>query len=204
VPIVPTAVIFDLAVGEPAWPSSDDGYQAARSATTIGEMTPGFGAVGVGTGATVAKLGGTSRSGGLGYATVTRGATSVSAIVALNAVGDVIEPLSGRILAGATDVPDRSGRDIAIDGMASAGSGENTSIAVILIDAAVDRVTLQRCCISAHAALARCVVPAHTIFDGDTIFSVARTLGDVTERETLGLAAATEVAVEQAIVGLFT
>jgi D-aminopeptidase len=74
----------------------------------------------------------------------------------------------------------------------------------VLIDGAVDRGTLQRCCVAAHDGLARCVVPAHTVFDGDTFFAASRRSGEISPGDTLGITTATEMAVEQAIVSIFT
>jgi L-aminopeptidase/D-esterase-like protein len=204
VPIVPAAVIFDLANSQAVWPTADDGYQAA--ATTVPVTDAASGQIGAGTGATVAKLGDGSQSGGLGIASVDTGGMTVTAIVVVNAVGDVFEPESGRALAVSND-PDgsgRTGRDIVLASTASARAGENTSIGVVLIDAAADRDTLQRCCVAAHDALARCIVPAHTIFDGDTFFAAAREPGERSPTDTLAITVATEVAVERAIVSIFS
>lgn len=203
VPIVPAAVIYDLANGPSVWPTADDGYQAARTARTIDGVQ--FGRFGAGTGATVAKLGDGSQPGGIGIASVIAGGTTVSAVVVLNAVGDIIAPATGESLATAVDSGGRkrSGRELALDAHASARSGENTTIGAILIDGAVDRDSLQRCCVAAHDALARCVIPAHTIFDGDTFFAAARRTGALSATETLRITMAAEVAVEIAIVGIF-
>lgn len=203
VPIVPAAVIYDLAHGLSVWPMAGDGYQAAVTATAIEVTRPGR--IGAGTGATVAKLGDGWQEGGLGIATVGYGTIAVTAVVVLNAIGDVIEPTTGRYLARAID-PDgreRSGRELILARSAAGRSGENTTIGTMLIDGAVDRDCLQRCCIAAHDALARCVIPAHTIFDGDTFFAAARNTGATSPTDTLGIATATELAVEQAIVGIF-
>jgi len=205
VPIVPAAVIFDLTNGTATHPTSDDGYRAAASATGFGSMA---GRVGAGSGATVAKLAGVPTPAGMGIATVTIGDTSVTAVVVLNAVGDVVDPTTGSGLARSNDLNgvEHEGRRLA---MAMSGlepnvrEGENTTIGVILISQPVSRDALQRCCISAHDGLARCVIPAHTIFDGDTFFAAAP--GDVTSdaKTVLQLATASEVAVERAILSIF-
>ncbi len=203
VPIVPAAVIYDLANGAAIWPTADDGYQAAATATTVGsDMASRAGA---GTGATVAKLGGGSHPGGLGIATISVGSMSVTAVVVVNAVGDIVNPVNGALLAAAVDVDghSRSARELVLAGAATARSGENTTIGVVLVDGAIDRESLQRCCVAAHDALARCVVPAHTIFDGDTFFAIGRNLGQLSPVETLRVTTATECAVERAIVGIF-
>lgn len=204
VPIVPTAVIYDMAHGASVWPGADDGYQAAAGA--LATNTTQTGQIGAGTGATVAKLGGGATAGGLGVASVVAGTITVTAVVVLNAIGDIINPSTGQALASARDPEERgrSGRELVLDSAATARAGENTTIGAVLIDSAIDRDSLQRCCIAAHDALARCVVPAHTIFDGDTFFAAARDSGDLAPAETLQLAIATELAVENAIVGIFS
>lgn len=203
VPIVPATVIFDLAEGHPVWPNADDGYHAARSATAPERAS--FGRVGAGTGATVAKLGGSKQPGGIGAATANVGDVSITAIVVVNAVGDIVDPSTGELLAGSNDPEHRGrrGRDLVIDRAASARSGENTSIGVVLIDGALDRDALRRCCVSAHDALARCIVPAHTVFDGDTFFAACRRDGVATAETTLQCSIAAEIAVERAITRIF-
>jgi L-aminopeptidase/D-esterase-like protein len=203
VPIVPAAVIYDLGHGRAVWPTADDGHAAAANAVVV--EPPLAGQLGAGTGATVAKLGVGASQGGIGIASVEIGDSKVTAVVVLNAIGDIVEPATGRTLAGTSD-PDnrgRSGRDLVIAAAASARSGENTTIGAVLIDGTVARDSLQRCCVAAHNALARCVVPSHTIFDGDTFFAAARQSGEMSPGETLGIATATELAVERAIVSIF-
>ncbi len=204
VPIVPAAVIYDLGQGSSVWPTADDGYVAAAGATEV--ESPFAGRVGAGTGATVAKLGAGASAGGIGIASVEMEAATITAIVVLNAVGDVIDPATGRNLAQSIDPEgsNRSGRDIVLAGAARERSGENTTVGAVLIDSAVDRDSLQRCCVAAHSALARCVVPSHTIFDGDTFFAVAHRPGETSPAQTLSMMTATELAVERAIVGVFT
>ena len=203
VPIVPAAVIYDLAQDSVAWPSADDGYQAAATAVRVNEAS--VGQVGAGTGATVAKLGGDAQPAGLGIASASYGTTTVAAVVVLNAVGDIVDPRSGGTIAVATDPENRgrTGRDLVLDAASSARSGENTTIGAVLIDGTIDRDGLRRCCVAAHDALARCVVPAHTLFDGDTFFAAARSSGASSPAEIVGIATATEIAVERAIVSIF-
>jgi len=204
VPIVPAAVIYDLGQGSPVWPSAADGYSAAAGAVAID--SPLAGQFGAGTGATVAKLGIGSSPGGIGIASVKLGAATVTAVVVLNAVGDIVDPNTGRMLARSGDPEGRgrTGRDLVLAAASEARSGENTTIGAILIDGLADRDSLQRCCVAAHNALARCVVPSHTIFDGDTFFAAARDAGEVSPAKTMSLSVATEVAVETAIVRIFT
>jgi L-aminopeptidase/D-esterase-like protein len=204
VPIVPGAVIFDLAVGEPCRVTAEDGYVAASNASPDLHDS---GLVGAGTGATVAKIGGgPATPGGLGIASVTTGSVTVTAFVVLNALGDVRDPETGQWLARGQDAEGhpREGRDFAMHGAEAPPVGENTTIGAVLISGDVNHTTLVRSGISAHDALARCVVPAHTMFDGDTLFVVASGSGEVDPAGIMAISCATEVAVENAIRGLFT
>lgn len=203
VPIVPAAVIFDLAVGTRRHPNADDGYRAISNARV---PPPEVGLVGAGCGATVAKLGGGSGlPGGFAVATVSSSAGDVTAAIVLNAVGDVRDPQLGDWLARSRDVHgvEHPGRDLALRAAARALQGENTTIGVILISAPASRDALVRAAISAHDGLARCVYPAHTLFDGDTFFVSARSDGESDPADVLALATASEMAVERAIVGIF-
>ena len=190
VPIVPAAVLFDLATGQPVWPTAAAGRSAFDAAVPIADAKRG--AVGAGTGATVAKLLGSSRPGGLGLATVEAGTDRVTAIVAVNA-------------SGAVDGSDPRPSFLAAAGEAGAapvgspGLGENTTIGVVILDAAADRAALARCAIAAHDGLARVIVPCHTVFDGDTIFVAALRDGSPIPIDTARLAMATELAVEAAV-----
>jgi L-aminopeptidase/D-esterase-like protein len=202
IPIVPAAVIFDLGEGTTRAPAVEDGYSAAVAATSPSSLS---GRIGAGAGATVAKLGGGATAGGLGSGAVAVGGATVTAIVVLNAVGDVRDPETGEWLARATapDEPHRTGRDLALTRLAAPRQGEHTSIGVVLVSHAISRDGLTRCCVAAHDALARCVVPAHTIFDGDTFFAACPAHGPTDAGLILALAAATEIAVERAIVNVF-
>jgi L-aminopeptidase/D-esterase-like protein len=203
VPIVPAAVIFDLANGAAVWPDADDGYEAAVNAVPLSPFSSRR--IGAGTGATVAKRAGGATPGGIGVAAVTSGDVTVTAIVVLNALGDIVDPQTGAPLATAGDPEDRGrlARELVLSGEVTARSGENTTIGAILVEGVADRETLQRCCVAAHDGLARCVWPAHTPFDGDTFFAVAHRTGNLTAAETLRITTATEIAVERAIVGIF-
>lgn len=194
VPLVTGAIIFDLGVGMPYHPSAEDGYEAARSAVS-GKVTSGQ--VGAGTGATVAKLSGEPIGGGVGIVTRTVGAVSVTAVIVLNAVGDIRNPATGAWVAGGT------GTSLALAGLANAHEGENTTIGAVMIDAPMDRRSLERACISAQASLARCTVPAHTIMDGDTIFAAASSTGTPTALEALAVCTLVEQTVEAAILSIF-
>jgi len=141
----------------------------------------------------------------LGIGRADFGAGSVTAIVVLNCLGDVRDPDSGQWLARTYDSTSagRSGREIALAAPDLSRSGENTTIGVVCVSAAVDQRTLARCCVAAHDALARCVVPAHTLFDGDTFFAACPSLAETAPASTLVVQCAAELAVERAIVAIF-
>lgn len=179
VPIVPTAILMDLAVGgNPSIrPGKECGYRAAATAT-IGTVAEGN--VGAGTGATVGKIGGRSRAmkGGLGTAALSLpNGLVVGAIVAVNAVGDVYDPSTGRALAGVRTL---DGARLA-DARTILGSpaeilvraGENTTIGVVATNARLTKAQAGHMARMAHDGLARAIRPAHTPMDGDTIFSLA-------------------------------
>lgn len=164
VPIVPAAVLFDLGVGDRhARPGAEAGYAACEAASTdVAE-----GRVGAGTGATVAKLHGPARAvpGGIGTASVQRDDVMVGAIAAVNAFGEIVEE-DGTIIAGA--LPDQ---EVAPEQPPLPGT--NTTIAVVATDARLSKERANLLAIAAHDGLARAVKPAHTIWDGDTIFTLA-------------------------------
>ena len=181
VPHVAGAVIFDLMIGDGhVRPDASSGYAACRMATD----DPAEGLVGAGTGGTVAKLQGGRSSGGLGIASVRAGAATVTAVMVVNALGDVWDGERGEWLA-------RS-----VPAMASAAPG-NTTIGAILTDAKLGREAIRRVAVTAHDGLGRAIRPAHTDFDGDTIFSLA--YGDQ-EASTVEIQAAAADAVERAVV----
>ncbi|MEZ4520892.1 MAG: P1 family peptidase [Thermomicrobiales bacterium] len=202
VPLVPAAIIFDLAVGDPVRPDASWGRAAAESAASGDYRT---GRVGAGTGATVAKLGGQPTPAGIGWGFADSSVGRVSAIVVLNAVGDIVNPADGSILRGATDPEggNRNGADLLRDGVGRARQAENTSIGCVVIDGPLDRYALNRAAIAAHDGLARTVVPAHTPFDGDTFFAVARKAGEPDVQDVASVCVATTQAVENAILDLF-
>ena len=178
VPIVPAAILYDLAVGgDPSVrPTADCGYRAARAASG-GPVAEG--SVGAGAGATVGKLGGPRRAmkGGVGTALIELSdGIRVAALMAVNAVGDVYEPATGALIAGV-----RSGDGRRIAGARAllrqpappAPRGENTTIGVVATNAALDKVQLGIVARMAHDGLARAVRPAHTPVDGDAIFALS-------------------------------
>ena len=178
VPIVPAAILFDLYVGNPAIrPDAAAGYKACEAATAL---SPAQGSVGAGAGATVGKLWGMGRAmkGGIGTAAVRGGGFTMGAVVAVNAVGDIIDPGTGRLIAGARTA-DGKGLQDSVKGIL-AGSlppalmpGTNTTIGAIACDAALTKAQCQKLAQLAHDGLARTINPAHTMWDGDTVFALA-------------------------------
>jgi L-aminopeptidase/D-esterase-like protein len=177
VPIVAGAVLFDLAVGDAdAFPDEAMGRRACESAA---EGRVARGAVGAGTGATVGKLLGTAKAsrGGVGLAQVRLpDGEIVSALAAVNAFGDVVDPSTGAILAGAGGAgaplgSDRALREQArIDSPLAAG---HTTLVCVATTVPSDTGALKRVAIEAHDGIARAVRPAHTIVDGDVTFALA-------------------------------
>jgi L-aminopeptidase/D-esterase-like protein len=178
VPIVPTAVLFDLAIGRAdVRPDSAAGYQACCAATD-GPVAEG--SVGAGTGATVGKLLGPrfATKSGLGTASERIGkGIVIGALVAVNAFGDVVDPASGRILAGTrapvlggfVDTTQRMKGDLGQIALALA----NTTIGVVATDACLTKEEANKVAQMAHDGLAITIRPVHTMFDGDTIFSLS-------------------------------
>jgi L-aminopeptidase/D-esterase-like protein len=178
VPVVPSAILFDLGVGDPKIrPTAESGYKAAQAASA-GKVAEGN--VGAGAGATVGKLFGmkSAMKSGLGTASLRIGKTGivVSAIVAVNAVGDVVDPKSGKIITGARK-PDGSGFMDSMarirEGHGVQPTGTNTTIGVVATNVAFDKAQVTKIAQMAHDGLARTIYPVHTPDDGDTIFAVA-------------------------------
>ncbi|GIW06677.1 MAG: peptidase S58 [Dehalococcoidia bacterium] len=162
VPIVPAAVLFDLAIGSASVrPDAEAGWLACTAATS-GPVEEGC--VGVGTGATVAKRHGLHRAvkGGLGSAsTLLEDGTGVGVIVAVNAVGAVVDERGVTI---ATERPGPPGEPILIG---------NTTLAVVATNARLDKAFATKVAQMAHDGLAIALRPAHTMVDGDTVFALA-------------------------------
>jgi L-aminopeptidase/D-esterase-like protein len=179
VPIVPSAVLIDLWVGGKPWvrPGADCGYRAARAASRA-EVEEG--SVGAGAGATVGKLTGLDRAmkGGIGSAAIgLPSGLRIAAIVAVNALGDIIDPSTGAVVAGARS--DDGGfvdvRTLLRSGAAlqRTRAGENTTIGVVGTNARLTKADANRVALMADAGIARAVTPAHTTADGDTVFALA-------------------------------
>lgn len=179
VPIVPAAILFDLGVGgnPKVRPTADCGYRAAEAATA-GPVAEG--SVGAGAGATVGKFGGAGRStkSGIGTASITLpNGLVVAALVAVNAVGDIIDPATGKIVAGVrnADGTFADARTILRSGRVfdRPRAGENTTIGLVATNARLSKTLASRMALMADDGYARAISPSHTSGDGDTIFSLA-------------------------------
>jgi L-aminopeptidase/D-esterase-like protein len=199
VPHVPGAFLFDLGVGDPrARPTRAMGH-AAAAAATAGPVAEG--SVGAGTGATVGKLFGLSRAmrGGLGTASRRLGDVTVGALVAVNALGDVRDPDTGRLLAGARDAPE--GRRLVDTARALAagaplpgfGHPAHTTVGLVATDARLGKPEAAKVAALGMLGFARALSPPHTAVDGDTLF-VLSTGVRTADLTALGLAAAEVVA----------
>ena len=198
VPIVPAAVLFDLWVGNASVrPDAASGY-AACEAASVG--APATGSVGAGAGAAVGKLYGIGRAmkGGVGTASVRVGGFTVGALVAVNAVGDVLDE-QGRVLAGARSEDGRSFMETSRallqgQGPARLVPGSATTIGVVATDATLTKPQAAKLASLAHHGLSRAVDPV-TPHDGDTLFALATgRAGPVDDIGGLGVAAAEAVA----------
>lgn len=198
VPIVPAAVLFDLWVGDARIrPGADDGYAACVAASGA---APAQGSVGAGAGATVGKLFGPERAmkGGIGTASIRLGAFTVGALVAVNAVGDVVGE-DGRVLAGARGVDGRTPlrtteRLFAGEGPMQIMAGMATTIGVVATDALLTKAQANKLAALAHHGLSRAVDPV-TVHDGDTLFALATgSTGRSGDLSALGAMAAEAVA----------
>ena len=193
VPIVPAAVIFDLGVGDAkVRPDKEMGYQACVNTTN---KPVAMGTVGAGTGATVGKAPGvTSSPGGVGSACkYLDSGLIVAAIVVVNALGNVVHPETGEIVAGGkengnfVDITERL-----LD--AHLVQGTNTTIGVIATNATLSVTEVNRVAEMAHDGMARAIRPSHTMFDGDTLFSLATGAHTGSSVNTVGILAAEVVA----------
>lgn len=200
VPIVPAAILYDLNVGDPKIrPNADSGYKACTAAKT-GKIEEGT--VGAGAGATIGKAGGgRPMKGGIGTASIRMAnGIVVAAIVAVNCVGNVIDPKTGKIVAGARTQDGKGFLDI-IDSYRRSNSGvrggEATTIGVIATNASgFTKAQMKKIAGMGHDGLARAINPAHTMGDGDTLFAIStatsRVAGDVTQIGALAAEAVSE------------
>ncbi len=196
VPIVPAAVLFDLWIGDARIrPGADSGFAACTAASSA---PPAQGSVGAGAGAAVGKLFGIERAmkGGIGTASVRVGAVTVAALIAVNAIGDVVDPKTGAVIAGARTADGRQ----RLDSMAALLRGElparalagmATTIGVVATDAALTKAQANKLATMAHDGLAHSIRPVHTMTDGDTLFTLATgTSGKPGDMTVLGAMAA--------------
>lgn len=181
VPIVPAAILFDLGFGgnPKIRPGADCGYRAANAAT---EAPVTEGNVGAGAGATVGKSGGRVEGGGpmkagIGSAAIRMpNGLVVAALVAVNAVGDIIDPWTGQVVAGARGADGKladARKMLRGGGTRDGRAGENTTIGLVATNAKLTKVQAQKMAQMAHDGFARAISPVHTPSDGDSIFSVA-------------------------------
>ncbi|MEA1978701.1 MAG: P1 family peptidase [Chloroflexota bacterium] len=189
VPIVPAAVLFDLEIGRAdVRPDAAMGYKACENASTD---PPEEGNAGAGMGATVGKILGMAGATKSGIGSASRdlgGGAVVGALVAVNAVGDVVDPTSGEILAGTRPAklgPMRFGGDArfadtlaVMKGMAGKmalrfASRGNTVIGVVATNAQLTKEEVNKVAQMAHDGIARAIRPAHTMLDGDTLFALS-------------------------------
>lgn len=177
VPIVPAAVIFDLHRGDgTVRPDREMGYKACENAV---DQSVDCGIVGVGSGATVGKIAGNefAMSGGLGYAVeLLPNGIIVSAVVVVNSLGDVIDPGTGEIIAGALSPTGEF-----LDSVAamkkmqnqSPLSRQNTTLAVVMTNGSLNKVQANKVAQMAQNGLARTIRPVHTMYDGDLVFALS-------------------------------
>lgn len=194
VPIVVGAVLFDLTVGDHRIrPDKKMGYKACENATKLQFLE---GTVGAGTGATVGKFLGPqyAMKGGLGSFCLQIGELKVGALVAVNCLGDVIDPKTGEILAGALN-KDKNGfadtESLMIEGYASKKNlfSGNTTIGVIATNGKMTKSQANKIASMAHNGYARTMRPAHTMVDGDTIFTLGTGIVEA-DMNVIGLLAA--------------
>src|SRR5215217_9613829 len=178
IPIVPAAVLFDLAVGDwEARPGPAEGEAACLAAVTADGPQ---GNVGAGMGATVGKTAGPDHmtKGGLGWAVVEAGPVTVGALAAVNAGGDVLDE-DGGVLAGArvpggarTALRERLANPSG-DGEVPVPPGGSTTLGVVATNADLTKAEVHRVAVQAHDGMARAIFPVYTSFDGDTVFALA-------------------------------
>jgi L-aminopeptidase/D-esterase-like protein len=207
VPIVPAAVVFDLPLGRPdVRPDAAAGYAACQAAGT-GSVPQGN--IGAGTGATIGKAAGFNNAtkGGLGSASVqTPGGIVVAALVVVNAFGEVRNPATGNVMAGPRNPAGGFFDTVEIlvnvfgQTIASLRLGTNTTLAVVATNAALTKSAATKVAQMAHDGLARTIRPAHTMFDGDTVFALSA--GDKPADTNLIGALAADVTAQAVLAGV--
>lgn len=200
VPIVPAAVLFDLSVGDgTVRPDAAAGYEACLAASRSVAM----GNVGAGAGATVGKLFGAQHAmkSGLGTSSIAIAGTDilVGALVAVNAVGDVLDHRQGQIIAGARDETGRGFRNSMAQliggATVKAQLAAHTTIGIVATNASLTKIQAAKVAAMTHDGLARSISPVHTAMDGDTVFAAATATNRVTvDTSTIGAIAAEAMA----------
>lgn len=202
VPIVPAAVLYDLQSDAITWPDAMTGYAACDAAKSD---WPQEGRVGAGRGATVGKILGMSRSspGGIGIAQVELGGgIVVGALLTVNALGHIVDPVTNQIVAGAR-LPDGSWADTVA--LLQAGPiippvAPNTTLGIIWTNAPLDKTGCSRIAEVAHNGLARTIRPVHTQFDGDTLFVISLSQDGIAPADLSRLGVAASEVVAHAVV----
>jgi L-aminopeptidase/D-esterase-like protein len=203
VPIVPGAVLFDLDIGKAGIRPTREMGESAAAAATADPVKEG--AVGAGTGATVGKIFGIRQAmkSGVGSGLVElKGSVLVAALVVVNAFGDVRDPATGKLIAGARRTPESmeladTEAVMKAGGLRDVFERRNTTLAVVATNARLSKVEAGKLAEVAGLGVARTIYPVYTMFDGDTTFALS--LGDArADVNTLGVAAAEAVA--QAVV----
>ncbi len=201
VPIIPSAILYDLGIGNAhARPSREMGEAAAAAAFASKPHAPiKEGSIGAGTGATVGKINGMncSMKGGLGTAVWNLSGKfagiQVAALAAVNAFGDVIDE-KGRILAGARTTSNgkvfAKTSKLMLDGAEPSFEGGNTTLAVVATNARLTKVEATKLAQLAQAGMIRAISPVHTTRDGDTIFGLSTGALPAVDINALGIAAA--------------
>ena len=188
VPIVSGAIIFDLSIGNPVYPDLNAGYIAAKNATDNFNLN---GNIGAGVGATFGKIRGMefAMKGGLGTESIKLGDLVVGALVVVNALGDIYD-FDNKIIAGAlNDQKDGfiNTEEFIFKAHSTQVPFKNTTVGVIATNAKLSKSKLKRLAIISHDAIGRRIKPSHTIFDGDTIFTIATNEVEFEDLLTLGV-----------------
>ena len=201
VPIVPCAILYDLSIGKAGVRPTREMGEAAAAAATAEAVKEG--AVGAGTGATVGKIFGMRQAmkSRIGSATValegSYAGVLVAALAAVNAFGDVVDPATGKIVAGARRSPasrEFAGSALALKRGARGGfRGQNTTLVVVATNAHLTKVEARKLAEQAQLGVARAIRPVNTMYDGDLV--IALSLGEAqADLNALGVAAAEAVA----------
>jgi L-aminopeptidase/D-esterase-like protein len=177
IPIVPTAVIFDILFGDPkARPTQELGYEACMNATDSVQE----GSIGAGTGAAVGKIFGLSRAmkGGVGTSSIVMpDGLVVASLVVVNAFGDIIDNVTGKIIAGARVAPDSLEFANTVESIKKGAAKKqfglvNTTLGVVATNAKFNKKEITKVAQMAQGGLIRTISPVHTTFDGDLVFAL--------------------------------